>query len=419
MSRPDEEPHAAGWHRAAERIGGVVCLSTADWDAELWTNKQHLMSRLSTAVPVVYVESLGLREPRLSLRDLRRILARLRPGRRPAADVPPAHAAGAPAGARPTVVAPLVVPLHRWRWVRRLNRRLVRRALAAPVAALPRPRVLWAYSPLAIDEVDVDDYDQVLFHCVDDLATVPGVPFAATRDMEARLADRADATFASAPASADRLRPVAGDRVALLPNVADTGLFARALEPGEPPEELAAIPQPRIVFAGALSDHKIDWALLEAVARAAPDLQLVLIGPVGAEQAMDGHRRLADLPNCHLLGPRPHAALPDYLRAATAAIVPYAVNEHTASVFPMKVWEYLATGVPVVSTSLPAMVDLRPPVRFADDPTAFVAALRQAHRDPVEDRRRSAAAAGHSWEANLERMLAGLADAPTRTEARA
>jgi glycosyltransferase involved in cell wall biosynthesis len=113
----------------------------------------------------------------------------------------------------------------------------------------------------------------------------------------------------------------------------------------------------------------------------------------------------------HLLGSRPNEALPEVLRGADAALVPYAINDLTRSVFPMKVFEYLAAGLPVVTTPLPALADT-PGVVVAADAPATIAALERALADdgPAARRARSQAVLGNSWEARLDEIASYLSD---------
>ena len=259
------------WRRAAERIGSVVCVAVADMDAQLWTNSQQLMTRLGSAIPVVYVESLGLRAPRLSRRDISRLGRRLRRG---IAQVPQR-----PDGL--VVVSPLVIPYHGRRTLQELNRHLLDRQLRASLVGLPRPRVLWSYTPIAAAELDLAGFDLVVYHCVDDFGTVPRMPAAAVYEAERELAARADVVFASAPALATRLREI-NPRTILVPNVADTAHFATALEDGDVPDEIARLPRPRVLYVGSLSDHKIDWSLLADVSASLPEFSFVFVGPSAA-----------------------------------------------------------------------------------------------------------------------------------------
>src|SRR4030095_3266923 len=121
---------------------------------------------------------------------------------------------------------------------------------------------------------------------------------------------------------------------------------------------------------------KLDLDLLEGVARARPDWTIALVGPVGAGDPLTGISALGGLPTVPLLGPRPYVALPEVLRGADVALVPYAINDLTRSVFPMKVYEYLAAGLPVVTTPLPALNATTGVIVAADAPAPVEAAQR-------------------------------------------
>jgi glycosyltransferase involved in cell wall biosynthesis len=369
----------------------IVCLGFGEWDAELWTNQQHLMARLGQRNRVLFLESLGLRQPRLAGRDLRRMVRRVERAAAGPRSVDGVH-----------VLSPLVIPIHGRPRIRALNARLLRAQVGRAAGALGMDRpLLWSYVPQAEWLVETLQPSAIVYHCVDDIAAQKGVQAAAFRGAEARFAARADVVLASAPALAERMRML-NDRVFYAPNVADTERFATALEDGPTDPALAALPHPRIVFTGAVVATKLDLDLLEGVARARPGWSIALVGPVGAGDPHTDVSVLERLPNVHLLGSRPYAALPDVLRGADVALVPYAINELTRSVFPMKVYEYLAAGLPVVTTPLPAL-DGTAGVQVAADAPATVAAVERALAgDGPEARRgRSAAARGHSWEARL------------------
>ncbi len=296
----------------------IVCVGFADWDTELWTNQHHLMSRLARDNRVLFVESLGLRRPQLAGRDLKRIARRLRRGLAPPRQVDGLH-----------VLSPLVLPFHRHRVVRELNRRLlpglVRRA--ARRLGLERP-ILWAYVPQAEVLIDALDPSLVVYHCVDDIAAQERIDTASFRAAETRFAARADLVLASAPALAERLRTISGN-VMYAPNVADTELFSRALMPSPPAPldpEMAALPTPRIVFTGAIVALKLDLALLAELARLRPAWSFALVGPIGPGEPNTDISALTAEPNIHLLGPRSYGELPDVLRAADAGLIPYARN---------------------------------------------------------------------------------------------
>jgi glycosyltransferase involved in cell wall biosynthesis len=377
----------------------IVCVGFADWDTELWTNQHHLMSRLARENRVLFIESLGLRQPQLAGRDLARLWRRLRRGLAPPREADGLH-----------VLSPLVLPLHRYRVVRAFNRRLlpllVRRAVRR--IGLRRP-ILWAYVPQAESLLDVLRPELVVYHCVDDMAAQAGIDAASFRAAEARFAARADLVLASAPALASRLRTLSGN-VLDAPNVADTELFAGASRAGPLDEAMAALPTPRIVFTGAIVTTKLDLELLVALARARPIWSFALVGPIGPGDPRTDVSALVAEPNIHLLGPRSYTELPDVLRAASAGLIPYARNELTESIFPMKVYEYLAAGLPVVATPLPALAAVTE-VATAPDAEGVARLLDEALAADDEAHRaeRSRVAASHSWDRRLEEIATAIA----------
>jgi glycosyltransferase involved in cell wall biosynthesis len=377
----------------------IVCVGFADWDTELWTNQHHLMSRLARENRVLFVESLGLRQPQLAGKDLKRIARRLRRGIAPPRPADGLH-----------VLSPLVIPLHRFRLVRELNRRLlpwlVRRAVRR--LGLERP-LLWAYVPQAEALLHALDPALVVYHCVDDIAVQPGIDGASFRAAEERFVRRADLVLASAPSLAARMRALNAN-VLDAPNVADTALFARALEPGPIDAALDALPHPRIVFTGAVVATKLDVPLLVELARARPRWSFALVGPVGPGDPRTDVSALAREPNVHLLGARSYAQLPDVLRGADAGVIPYARNELTDAIFPMKVYEYLAAGLPVVATELPSIAGVAE-VATAPDAAGLAALLDDAlaRDDPARRAERSRAAEAHSWDTRLAEIAAATA----------
>jgi glycosyltransferase involved in cell wall biosynthesis len=378
---------AGGAEQRTLRGEDIVCVGFAEWNPELPTNQHHLMSRLAQTNRILFVESLGLRRPQLALSDLRRIARRLRYALR-----------GARSDGDVTVLSPIALPAHGSRIVGALNRWLLRRQVGHAVARLGFHRpILWAYVPHAEALLETLDSSLVVYHCVDDLAAQKGIHAESFRQAERRLVTRADLVLASAPTLLDRLRR-SSDAVIYAPNVADIDFFATALDKGRVDTALGRLPTPRVVFTGAIVATKVDMEWLAALARLRPAWTFALVGPVGLGDPRTDVSVLRAVPNIHLLGPRPYQLLPDVLRGADAALVPYALNALTASVFPMKVYEYIAAGLVVVSTPLPALRGLAG-VTIAGDPETAARELTRliSTNTPERSRARSQTAAGHSW----------------------
>ncbi len=390
---------------AALRGRDIVCVGFADWDTELWTNQHHLMARLARGNRILFVESLGLRRPQLAGRDLRRIARRLRTGLRG-----PRRRDGL------DVLSPLVLPLHGNAAAEALNRRLLPALVSHAARRLGmREPWLWSYVPQAEVLLDALAPSLVVYHCVDDISAHERIDTASFRAAEERFASRADLVLASAPQLVRRMRGLSRN-VLEAPNVADTELFATALDPAVATDPaLAALPSPRLVFTGAISAVKLDIPLLVELARGRPDWTLALVGPVGLGDPTTDVSALAAEPNVHLLGPRRYEELPAVLRGADAGLIPYVRSELTDSIFPMKVYEYLAAGLPVVATPLPALAGVEQ-VACEPDAASFRAALERelAQDSPARRTERSAAAATHSWEERLREIAGAIEALPPR-----
>jgi glycosyltransferase involved in cell wall biosynthesis len=376
----------------------IVLLSTADWDNPFWTNKQHVAVELERrGHRVLYVDSLGLRRPTASTHDLRRIVRRVVRGLRPPRQVRP----------RLWVWSPLVVPLQRYGIVRTLNRWLLRAGLSLWRRRLGiRAELAWTYNPMTTTLFPTQSFDRVVYHCVDEIEAQPGMPQAAIIAAEAQLLRDADFCFVTA----EHLRETRGRLNAnthYFPNVADFEHFSQALAPETRiPDDLARLPRPRIGFIGAISAYKLDLPLVRALAESHPRWSIVLIGKVGEGDPWTDVEVLRGLPNLHLLGPRPYAELPAYLKGFDTAILPNALNAYTRGMFPMKFFEYLAAGCPVVSTALPALREYRHVTHLAESHADFIAAVERSvcgAGAPLVQR--LALAREHTYAKRTERMM--------------
>lgn len=373
----------------------IIYIAGHDFNlADCRISTDHIGQQLARHNRILYVESVGLRRPRLDKNDLSRIgrkLARfIRPPRR--------------VGERFWVVTPLVVPLHHNSAIRRLNQVLLLGQIrwASTLLRFRKP-ILFVFLPYMAGIVGHLGELLSAYYCTDEHAAFPGVEGNNIRRAEEELLRKVTLGFATSPEilkNKKRINP----NFYYSPHGVDFDNFARAQDqPLSIPEDVRDLPHPLIGYFGAI-DRWLDLGLIEDLARSRPGWSFVFIG----KQATDTSA-ISALPNVHFLGKRSFQELPRYGRTFDAAIIPFRINDLTVSVSPIKLKEYLAMGKAVVSTPLPAVVDYAAAgglVGVAGDAERFLelleSALRGDSRELVFARQESVR--GDTWEARTEEV---------------
>lgn len=348
----------------------IVLLSTADWDNPFWTNKQHVACELARlGYRVFYIDSLGLRRPSASSQDVKRIFRRLKKALR------------SPLAVRENlwVWSPLVIPLQRYAVVRWLNKQLLSAGVRFWQWKLGlRPDVFWTYNPMTLSFFDTARYAQLVYHCVDEIKAQPGMPVEQIAEAEDALVCQSDICFVTAEyllETRQKLNP----QTYYFSNVADFAHFSKARdETVAVPDDIKNIPKPIIGFVGAISGYKVDFNLLKKMALKHPEWSVVMIGKVGEGDPWTDASVLDSLPNVHFMGPRNYEDLPAYMKAFDVAILPSMLNEYTKAMFPMKFFEYLSAGLPVVATNLHALQNYKHVATIAERDEEFIAGIESA-----------------------------------------
>jgi glycosyltransferase involved in cell wall biosynthesis len=192
----------------------------------------------------------------------------------------------------------------------------------------------------------------------------------------------------------------------LVPNAGDYEHFVRAADRSIAAPEVADLRGKVIGFAGNFLASKVDFDLLEKMALTRREWTLLLVGPSRSD-TLGWLQRLARLPNVRWLGPKPYAELPRYIAVFDVGLIPYVSNAYTRSCFPLKLYEYLAAGMPVVASGLPELNGMAPDVALVDGPDAFIRAVEEAlaSRSETEKKRRMQLAARNSWERRTETLI--------------
>jgi glycosyltransferase involved in cell wall biosynthesis len=367
----------------------IVCFSN-DWDGDP-LSKMHAMKILARANRVLWVNSLGNRRPSLTARDLRRIAAKLR---------------GAAFGIQERhpnihVLTPLAIPLYGSELVRAANGALLRVQVERAMDKLGfKEPISWSFLPSAAPVCGELGEALVVYHCVDEFSAFAGSPAAQIRELERRLLARADVVICSSERlrrDKERLNPQAF----LVQHGVDLEHFAQAFNPATPvPAEVRHLPGPVIGFWGLIADW-VDLGLVRYVADAFSGGSVVLLGASATDLSpLQGAR------NVHVLGRKPYADLPRYAKAFDLALMPFRVNELTLAANPLKVREYLAAGLPVVSTAIPEVERLGL-CRIGSDADSVVREIAAAiAAGPGPSEVRAAQVRGEGWEARVAEMEA-------------
>lgn len=393
--------------------GNCILFATADWDEPYWTNKQHCAKVLSCmGWRVLYVESLGLRAPKPgSKKDLKRLWFRLRKG------LSGLFFGAATRADRLWVLSPLVVPgAHSHKLLGRLNQSLLqwslRRHLKSQAFDMP---LIWTYHPYMLKAIENLNHGPLLYHCVDDLASLPGIDVTAFTTAEDKLVSRAKVVFATAKSLEEKCLQK-NPNTFFLPNVVDEVHFGKAMEEGIVPLDLVNVPKPRLFYHGVLSDFKVDFDLLIDIANKKPDWSIVLIGEEREGQRSKSLSTLRAMPNVYMLGFKVYEELPNYLRFADVGMLPSCIDRYTKSMFPMKYYEYLASGVPVVSTPLDFTKTSQDGLMVGDGVDSFIAAVDfQLLRGKFSAIEVKSMVGKNTWGVRTERMLEAVLGHKTPT----
>ena len=268
---------------------------------------------------------------------------------------------------------------------------------------LRRP-VLLVFSPNFHEVVGHLGERGTVYYCIDELKGYREVDSAMLDDMERDLLAKADCVVCCSRELVEKKRSF-NPHVYYVPHGVDWALFRQTLDgTQEIPEDIARVPRPIIGFYGFISEDWIDFDLLNEMAAQHPEWSIVLIGRTKLDlTAVLKHD------NIHFLGVRPFEQLPTYNRAFDVATIPFVINELTESSNPLKLFEYLASGLPVVSVDIPEVAAFGENVKVARDHREFITMVEQALTENGTDERyrRSELVRNETWQNRLE-ILSGI-----------
>jgi glycosyltransferase involved in cell wall biosynthesis len=366
-----------------------------DWAAENRTSSHHVARWLAQRYRVIYVESPGLRAPKGTGRDLKKVVSKVGLFLR---------------GPRPTpdglsVQTLVQIPLHRFALVRRCNQALLLATLRLLMLRerISRP-ISWFVIPHLAPVAGLLGERLSVYYCIDDYASLPDVDVEAIRRMDDELTRKASMVFVASETLLEPKRALNPNTHAS-PHGVDFDHFVKAQDPTLPvPEDIArlAAKGPVIGFFG-LIERWIDVDLVAYLAEQRPSWSFVMIGRVAVP---DGE--VPRPPNVHYLGRRPYEQLPAYGKAFSVAIIPYRLTQQVLHANPIKLREYLAMGRPIVSVSTPEIDKFAELVAIARTKEEWLAHLDRAVTEGLSPARldqQTQLAKTMTWDARLERVM--------------
>jgi UDP-galactopyranose mutase len=365
----------------------LVCLSHLRWDF-VWQRPQHLMSRMSSQFRVFFVE-----EPVASTEAAEPFLD---------------HYVWKGADEATVHVVRLVYPADSPRWIghgdpqtQPVYAELLTRFLTSQGVTSPQ---VWLYTPMASAFLETLNPKRVIYDVMDQLSAFKGAP-ASLAALDREVLRRADLVFTGGISLYHDKAPFARS-IHAFPSGVEVEHFRRAARGRglTRPDDLPKMTSPVVGYYGVI-DERMDFDLIDSMARKHPQWHIVLVGPMvkidpaGVPQG----------PNIHYTGMRTYEQLPSYLSCFDVALIPFALNEATRYLSPTKTLEYLAARKPVVSTPIRDVMELYGSVvRIGQNHTYFMNQVDAAlsHMPTPEQRRREDRLLHqYSWDVIAERMM--------------
>ena len=265
--------------------------------------------------------------------------------------------------------------------------------------------ILWSINPYIWDFLFTIENKLFIHEVIDELSEYPR-PYPNIIEIEKKVLQRADLVFVTASGLLKTKGPY-NPHTYLVPNGVDFDFFSRfASQDISPPEDLKSLPHPILGFVGGVHSW-LNFDLIREVAVRRPQWTFVFVGPVGDDAEVS---KVNDIDNVHFLGRKPKEEVPLYVGAFDVCINPFKLERLAEYVNPLKVYEYLAMGRPVVSTSMPELLRLSDVLYLADETEGWVSSIDKAIREDNKERQqaRTEVARRYSWTNILSSAIAHI-----------
>ena len=352
------------------------------------SSTQHIVKRLAANHRILWVNSIGLRQPKLDSKDIKRALNKFTRvfhnvgSHKPTLDSetnPNIH-----------IINLLTIPAPSSALARKVAAKMMKHQLNKQLQALGFDKpVFWTSLPTAADVCAEMNPRGLIYYCGDDFSALAGVDHDTVTKHERTLVNAANVIFTASDTLSTKFP---SHKTVTLPHGVNVSLFS---EPAPKAKDLPDNGRKVLGFYGSLSEW-LDYDLIAQVADQAPDWDLVFIGP----------NELSDNPlpqrsNVYYLGPRAHHTLPSYSQHWDASWLPFVNNAQIKACNPLKLLEYLATGTPVISTSFPALMPYKHMLHIVQNVEDVCASLDHLIPPPANSKQY---VQQQSWEARANQV---------------
>jgi glycosyltransferase involved in cell wall biosynthesis len=367
----------------------ILCFSH-DWTGDP-LSKTHLMRVLSRDNRILWINAIANRMPTTSTKDLSRIYKKLKSFTEPMREVEP----------NIFVMNPLAIPAYGSKAMVAFNQKFLVRQVKSAMKKLAMKNVInMVFNPAAGMIAGKLGETEQIYYCVDEYTAFTGVS-AGLKEIEEDLFRKSDFVVVSAETLLESKKKF-NENTFLIRHGVDFKHFRKALEDDTKiPDEIANLPRPIIGFHGLLADW-VDFELIKKIAAHFKNGSIVLIGKI----TFDAEKKikiLDGIPNIHFLGRKPYEELPNYCKGFDVALNPFVMNELTRNVNPLKVREYLAAGLQVVSTDIPEVRVLENCL-VGENHTNFIEKIEEILQNPKPREQVSDAIRHESWDAKVDEL---------------
>lgn len=367
----------------------IICFSH-DWTGDP-LSKTHLMRVLSRDNRILWINAIANRMPTTSSKDISRIFKKLKGFTEPIREVE----------SNIFVLNPLAIPAYGTEGVRKFNEKFLASQVKKAMRKLGfKDPLNMIFNPAAGLLAGKLGEKELIYYCVDEYTAFTGASNG-LKEIEENLFRKSDLVIVSAEKLLDNKKHF-NQNTFIIRHGVDFSHFRKALDSETKiPDEIKDLPKPIIGFHGLLADW-VDFELIKKTAEHFAEGSVVLIGKIAvdAEQKV---KILDNVKNVHFLGRKPYTELPNYCKGFDVALNPFAINELTLAANPLKVREYLAAGLPVISTDIPE-VRILDHCLIGENHEDFIRQIEAALKESPQPKTISDSVKNESWESRVDEL---------------